>query len=82
MDGVYWSIILEVIFYGWVAAALFGGLFDRFKLELVVGWLLVSTMNEFFVESSALRLLFITEFASAFCSRHSCPPHPFQRPLG
>lgn len=68
MDGVYWSIILEVIFYGWVAAALFGGWFDRFKLELVAGWLLVSTTNEVFVQSGTLRLLFITEFAPLFAA--------------
>lgn len=68
MDGVYWSIILEVVFYGWVAIALFFNLFDRFKLRLVAGWLAICLINEFWLQSEALRVLLVTEFGSLFAA--------------
>ena len=66
VDGVYWSIVLELVFYFWVALALLLGVFDRWKLQLVAGWLAVCAFNEFFVGSGAARLLFITEFGPWF----------------
>jgi peptidoglycan/LPS O-acetylase OafA/YrhL len=66
MDGAYWSIVLEIIFYGWVAAAVAARLFDSRRLELVAGWLLIAATNEFLIHSGALRLLFITEYAGFF----------------
>lgn len=66
VDGVYWSIVLELVFYGWVALALLLGVFDRWKLQLVAGWLAVCAFNEFYVGSGAARLLFITEFGPWF----------------
>lgn len=68
MDGVYWSIVLELVFYGWVALALVLGVFDRWKIALVAGWLALSAINEFFVGSGAMRMLFITEYAPWFAS--------------
>jgi peptidoglycan/LPS O-acetylase OafA/YrhL len=66
MDGAYWSIVLEIIFYGWVAAAVAARLFDTRSLELVAGWLLIAATNEFLLHSGTLRLLFITEYAGFF----------------
>ena len=68
MDGVYWSIVLELVFYGWVTLALFTGLFQKRKLELIFVWLAISAMNEFFIGSGAARLMFITEFAPFFAA--------------
>ena len=66
MDGVYWSIVLELVFYGWVTLALLTGGFQRLKLELVMVWLAVSALNEFVIGSGALRMIFITEFGPYF----------------
>ena len=66
VDGVYWSIILELVFYGWVALALMAGVFQRLRLELVAGWLILSALNEYAFGSGALRLVFVTEFAPLF----------------
>lgn len=66
VDGVYWSIVLELVFYFWVALALLLGVFERWKLPLVAGWLAVCAVNEFLVGSGAARLLFITEFGPWF----------------
>jgi len=68
VDGVYWSIILELIFYFWVALALMTGVFHRWKLELVAGWLVVSALNEFVIGSGAMRLLFLTEYGPLFAA--------------
>ena len=68
VDGVYWSIVLELVFYGWVAIAIAAGLFCRFKLELVAGWLLLSMLNELVLGSGALRLLLITEYGPYFAA--------------
>ncbi len=66
IDGVYWSIVLELVFYFWVALALLLGVFERRKLPLVAGWLAVCAANEYFVGSGAARRLFITEFGPWF----------------
>ncbi|WP_081738690.1 acyltransferase family protein [Mesorhizobium ciceri] len=68
MDGVYWSIVLELVFYGWVTLALLTGLFQKRKLELIFIWLAISALNEFFIGSGAARLLFITEFGPFFAA--------------
>lgn len=68
MDGVYWSIILEVIFYGWVAVALFFGVLERWKIGLLTGWLVVCALNEYMLGSGFLRLVFLTEYGPLFVS--------------
>nr|WP_295467341.1 acyltransferase [Mesorhizobium sp.] len=68
VDGVYWSIILELIFYGWVTVALMSGAFQTLRLELVAGWLVLSAVNEFSIGSEAMRLLFLTEYGPLFAS--------------
>lgn len=68
MDGVYWSIVLELVFYFWVAAALMTGIFHRWKLELVAGWLLLCLVNEYAIGSGLLRMVFITEFGPLFAA--------------
>lgn len=66
MDGVYWSIVLEVVFYGWVALALMLGVFQKWKLQLITGWLALSMLNEFVVGSGAMRMIFLTEYGPLF----------------
>lgn len=66
MDGAYWSIVLELVFYFWVAVALLTGAFHRCKLEIVAGWLLLALANETLIDSEALRMLFVTEYAGFF----------------
>jgi peptidoglycan/LPS O-acetylase OafA/YrhL len=68
VDGVYWSIVLELVFYGWVALALLLGVFQRWKLALVAGWLAICAINELAIGSGAARLLFITEFGPLFAA--------------
>ncbi|TGQ72587.1 acyltransferase [Mesorhizobium sp. M00.F.Ca.ET.186.01.1.1] len=68
MDGVYWSIVIELIFYGWVTLALITGVFQKWKLPLIFAWLAIAALNEFWIGSGAARLLFITEFGPFFAA--------------
>ncbi|MGX5847849.1 acyltransferase family protein [Mesorhizobium sp. PL10] len=68
MDGVYWSILLELVFYGWVTLALIAGVFQKWKLGLIFIWLAIAALNEFFLGSRGIRLLFITEFGPFFAA--------------
>lgn len=83
MDGVYWSIFLELIFYGWVTLAMATGAFRNRKLQLIFAWLAISTLNEVFIGSRAIRLLFITEFGPLFAAGllvHHLHAHGRSRP--
>ncbi|MDX8534091.1 acyltransferase [Mesorhizobium sp. VK25A] len=66
MDGVYWSIMLEIVFYGWVAALMFAGAFQHGKLAIVAIWLAISAGNELFLGNTAIRILLITTYAPFF----------------
>ncbi|GGE43974.1 acyltransferase [Agaricicola taiwanensis] len=66
MDGAYWSIVLEIMFYGWVALFIALGLFQRRMLILVTGWLAIGLLNEVFLQSGVLRILLVTQYAGHF----------------
>jgi peptidoglycan/LPS O-acetylase OafA/YrhL len=66
MDLVYWSIVCEVIFYAMVAGTAWLGLFQRHLPFLVVGWLVVSVVNEVLLKSNLVRHLLITNYSGYF----------------
>lgn len=68
IDGVYWSIVLELIFYGWMTLAIITGLFKAQPLGLVAIWMMLSALNEFVLDNGGLRLLFITEYSAWFAA--------------
>jgi peptidoglycan/LPS O-acetylase OafA/YrhL len=68
VDSVYWSIVIEIVFYGWVAVAIALGVFDRRLPELVVAWLALSMTNELMLESGVLRRVLITNYSGFFAA--------------
>lgn len=66
MDGVYWTIVLELIFYFWIMAALWTKLLPRFTHELCLGWMFVIAANEFWLQSGVLEKLLITRYGVWF----------------
>ncbi len=66
VDGAYWSIVIEVIFYGWVGVFLATGHFHRRQLTLLAIWLAVAFANELVLGSKALQALLITKHAGYF----------------
>lgn len=66
VDGVYWSLFVEIRFYALVFVILW--LFGVASLERwVLGWVALSLLNGFY-EVRILRVLFLTEMAPLFAS--------------
>lgn len=68
MDGAYWSIVLELVFYGWIAALILAGVFPRHTRMIVAVWLAVCALNELTLQLKPLRILLLTEYAPLFAS--------------
>jgi peptidoglycan/LPS O-acetylase OafA/YrhL len=66
MDGVYWSIVVELAFYAWVALFVGVGLFDRHVPQIALAWLAVCAANELWLQNGALRLAFVTDYGPLF----------------
>jgi peptidoglycan/LPS O-acetylase OafA/YrhL len=67
VDGAYWSIVVEAIFYGWVALFLALGLLHRRQLTILSAWLALAFLNEVILRQQGLQVLFVTRHAgSAF----------------
>ncbi len=68
VDGVYWSIQYEVLFYAWVFVFLITGLFDRWLPVIAGAWLAIAVANTWVLHSGALALLFLTQYAGLFAT--------------
>lgn len=66
LDGAYWTIAYEVMFYGWVFLFIALGWFNKHWRSIVVVWLALSVSNELRFDSEVLRKLFITEYSGYF----------------
>lgn len=66
LDGAYWTIAYEVMFYGWVFVFIALGWFGKHWRVIVPGWLVLSAANELGVDSEILRKLLITEYSGYF----------------
>jgi peptidoglycan/LPS O-acetylase OafA/YrhL len=66
LDGAYWTIAYEIIFYGWVFLLIAAGLFERHWRLIVAIWLASSLANETLLHSGALQKLLITQYSGYF----------------
>jgi peptidoglycan/LPS O-acetylase OafA/YrhL len=66
VDGVYWSLVLEVIFYAWVALFIKLRWFETRRAGLILFWLALSLAINCFSTSKMLHRLFLTDYASLF----------------
>jgi peptidoglycan/LPS O-acetylase OafA/YrhL len=66
MDGAYWSIVYEIVFYSWVLLLIATGTFFRRLPALVVLWLALSLANEMLLHSLAVRRLLLTDQSGFF----------------
>ncbi|MFZ1815691.1 MAG: acyltransferase [Rhizobiaceae bacterium] len=66
VDGVYWSLVYEILFYGWVFLLLAFGIFHE-RLTLICSvWLAITLADQLFIESAILERLLITQFSALF----------------
>jgi peptidoglycan/LPS O-acetylase OafA/YrhL len=68
MDGAYWSIALELFFYGWVFLFLVFGIFEKHCTRIVLVWLTIALFNEHLFHIKPIRVIFLTEFAGFFAA--------------
>jgi peptidoglycan/LPS O-acetylase OafA/YrhL len=66
IDTSYWSLVIEVIFYGWVAGFIALGLFPRKIDAIILVWLAITFMNELTVGAPVIEKLFITDDSGFF----------------
>jgi peptidoglycan/LPS O-acetylase OafA/YrhL len=66
LDGAYWTIVYEIVFYGWVFLFSAFGLFNRHWRGILLAWLALSAGNELLFGSGAIQKLFITEYSGFF----------------
>lgn len=66
MDGAYWSLVVEVIFYAWVAILIATKVFPR-RLDLIVLiWLGITFANELTIDASIFERLFLADDSGFF----------------
>lgn len=68
VDTSYWSLVIEVIFYAWVAGLIAAGLFPRRIDAVVLVWLGISFANELTVDAPWIEKLFLTEDSGFFAT--------------
>lgn len=66
MDGAYWSIVAEILFYGWVGLLMLVGLWSRHQVAIALGWLAIAALDQAVIDSDILRRLLLTDFAGFF----------------
>ena len=66
MDTSYWSLVIEVMFYAWVALLIAAGLFPRGINVVIPIWLGITVVNELTVDAPLVEKLFLTDDSGFF----------------
>jgi peptidoglycan/LPS O-acetylase OafA/YrhL len=66
MDAAYWSLVIEVVFYAWVAVLIAAGLFPRRIDTIILIWLSISFANELTIDVPLAEKLFIADDSGFF----------------
>jgi peptidoglycan/LPS O-acetylase OafA/YrhL len=66
VDTSYWSLVIEIVFYAWVAAFLALGLFPRRIDAIVLVWLGVTFANELTIDAPIFEKIFIADDSGFF----------------
>ncbi len=66
MDSAYWSLVIEVVFYIWVAILMASGLFPRRIDAIILVWLAITFANELTIDATIFEKLFIADDSGFF----------------
>jgi peptidoglycan/LPS O-acetylase OafA/YrhL len=66
MDTSYWSLVIEVVFYAWVAVLIAAGLFPRRIDAIILIWLAITFANELTVDLPLVEKVFIADDSGFF----------------
>ena len=67
MDGAYWSLVDEMIFYGWIAVLIATGAFRRHIDVIIIAWLAIALANHE-LHSGAVERVFLTDQSGFFAA--------------
>jgi peptidoglycan/LPS O-acetylase OafA/YrhL len=66
MDAAYWSLVIEVVFYAWVAVLIAAGLFPRRIDAIILIWLAIAFANELTIDAPLIEKLFLADDSGFF----------------
>jgi peptidoglycan/LPS O-acetylase OafA/YrhL len=66
VDTSYWSLVIEVVFYAWVAIFIALGLFPRRIDAIIVVWLAITFANELTIDAPIFEKLFMADDSGFF----------------
>ncbi|WP_338700285.1 acyltransferase [Bradyrhizobium sp. 26S5] len=66
MDDAYWSLVIEVVFYVWVALFLAWGIFPRRIDTIIVAWIAITFVNELTLDIPMFEKLFMADDSGFF----------------
>lgn len=66
VDTSYWSLVIEIIFYAWVAAFLALGLFPQRIDFIILIWLGITFANELTIDAPIVEKIFMTDDSGFF----------------
>ena len=66
VDTSYWSLVIEVMFYAWVAVFMAAGLFPRRIDTIILIWLGIAFANELTVDAPVFEKLFLADDSGFF----------------
>ncbi|TWC07098.1 peptidoglycan/LPS O-acetylase OafA/YrhL [Bradyrhizobium macuxiense] len=66
MDDAYWSLVIEVVFYAWVALLLAWGIFPRRIDTIIVAWIAITFANELTLDIPLFEKLFMADDSGFF----------------
>ena len=66
MDTSYWSLVIEVMFYAWVAMLIAIGLFPRRIDSIILIWLAITFANELTIDALWAEKLFLADDSGFF----------------
>jgi peptidoglycan/LPS O-acetylase OafA/YrhL len=68
MDSAYWSLVVEVTFYGWITILIARGLFPR-RIDIIVTvWLAISMLNELTIDAPIVEKIFLADDSGFFAT--------------
>jgi peptidoglycan/LPS O-acetylase OafA/YrhL len=66
VDTSYWSLVIEIVFYAWVAAFMAFGLFPRRIDIIILVWLGITFANELTIDAPIFEKIFIADDSGFF----------------
>lgn len=66
MDGAYWSLVIEVVFYAWVTIFIALGMFPRRIDTIILVWLGITLANELTIDAPIVEKLFLADNSGYF----------------